>query len=69
MLNFYNNDPSFLKYSKMPMNDFVLLLDLFANSEETKLLVCPVMFCLVFKAQAKWRVELRAKKANIVTDA
>ena len=26
-------------------------------------------FCLVFTASAKWRVELRAKSANIVTDA
>ena len=43
------------------MNDLALLLHLFRNSEETKLLICTVIFCLVFTASAKWRVELRAK--------
>ena len=45
----------------MLMNDLALLLDLFRNSEETKFLICTVIFCLVFTASAKWRVELRAK--------
>ena len=43
------------------MNDLALLLDLYGNSEVTKLLICVVIFCLVFTASAKWRVELRAK--------
>ena len=38
-----------------------LLLDLIRNSEGTKLLILTVIFCLVFTAPAKWRVELRAK--------
>ena len=42
------------------MNDLALLLDLFGNSEETKLLICTVIFCLVFTASVKWRVELQA---------
>ena len=52
------------------MNDLTLLLDLYENSEETKLLIYTVTFCLVITASAKWRVELRAKKsATIETDA
>ena len=43
------------------MNDLALLLDLFGNSEETKLLICTVICGLVFTASAKWRLELRAK--------
>ena len=43
------------------MNDLTLLQDLFGNSEQTKLMICTVIFCLVFTAPAKWRVELRAK--------
>ena len=47
----------------MRINDITLLLDLhvFGNSEGTKLLIWTVIFCLVFTAPAKWRVELRAK--------
>ena len=45
----------------MLINDNVLLLDLFGDSEGTKLLIWTVNFCLVFTAPAKWRVELRAK--------
>ena len=43
------------------MNDLALLLDLLGDSEETKLLICTVIFCRLFRASAKWRVELRAK--------
>ena len=45
----------------MLINDIALLLDLFRNSEGTKLLIWTVTFCLVFTVTAKWRVELRAK--------
>ena len=46
---------------KWLMDDLTLLQDLFGNSEETKLLICTVIFCLLFTAPAKWRLELRAK--------
>ena len=45
----------------MLVNDLALLLDPYGNSEENKLLICTVIFCLVLTASAKWRVELRAK--------
>ena len=43
------------------MNDLALLQDLFGNSKETKLLICTVIFCLVFTVPAKWRVNLWSK--------
>ena len=43
------------------MNYHTLLQDMFGNSESTKLMICTVIFCLVFTAPAKRRVELRAK--------
>ena len=46
---------------KLLIYDIALLLDLIGNSEGTKLLILTVIFCLVFTAPAKWRVELRAK--------
>ena len=48
----------------MLINDLTLLLDLFGNSEETKLLIWTVISCLVFTAPEKWRVELRAKTGH-----
>ena len=48
----------------MLINDLTLLLDLFGNSEGTKLLIWTVIFCLVFTAPEKWRVELRAKTGH-----
>ena len=48
----------------MRENDLALLLDLFGNPEEIKLLICTVIFCLVFTAPEKWRVELRAKNGH-----
>ena len=45
----------------MLIYDISLILDLIRNSEGTKLLILTVIFCLVFTAPAKWRVELRAK--------
>ena len=42
------------------MKDLALLLDLFGNSKEIKLLMHGD-FCLVFTVSAKLRVELRAK--------
>ena len=45
----------------MLVNDLALLLDLFGNSEERKLLICTAIFVLVFTASPKWKVELRAK--------
>ena len=50
-----------LKQIKLLIYDIALILDLIRNSEGTKLLILTVIFCLVFPAQAKWRVELRAK--------
>ena len=49
---------------KVLINDLTLLLDLFGNSEGTKLLIWTVIFCLVFTAPEKWKVELRAKTAH-----
>ena len=49
---------------KVLINDLTLLLDLFGNSERTKLLIWTVIFCLVFTAPEKWRVELRAKTGH-----
>ena len=46
---------------KVLVNDLALLLDLFGNSKGTKLLTYTIIFCLVFTAPEKWRVELRAK--------
>ena len=43
------------------MLDESLLQNLFGNSEETKLVICTVIFCLVFTVRTKWRVEIRAK--------
>ena len=43
------------------MNNLALLRDLFGNSEYTKLMICTVIFCLVFTAPAKRSVQLRAK--------
>ena len=48
----------------MLVNDLALLLDLFGNSERTKLLIYTIIFCLVFTAPEKWRVELRAKTGH-----
>ena len=41
------------------------MLDLIRNSEGTKLLILIVIFCLVFTAPAKWRVELQAKPESL----
>ena len=48
----------------MLVNYLALLLDLFRNSEGTKLLIYTIIFCLVFNAPEKWRVELRAKTGH-----
>ena len=49
---------------KVLFNDLSLLLDLFGNSEGTKLLIWTVIFCLVFTAPEKWSLELRAKTGH-----
>ena len=46
---------------KVLIDGLALLLDLFGNSEETKLFIWTVIFCLVFTAPPKLRVEFRAK--------
>ena len=46
---------------KVLVNDLALLLDLLGNSKGTKLLIYTIIFCLVFTAPEKLRVELRAK--------
>ena len=38
------------------MNDLALLLDIFGNSEETKLLIYTIIFYLGFTAPEKWRI-------------
>ena len=53
----------------MLINDLTLLLDLFGNSEGTKLLIWTVIFCLVCTAPEKWRWNSGKKPATIVTDA
>ena len=47
------------------MNDLALLLHLFGNSEETKLLICTVIFCL---HQRNGGLNSGQKSANIVTE-
>ena len=49
---------------KVLINDLTLLLDLFGNSERTKLLIWTVISCLVFTAPEKWRMELWAKTGH-----
>ena len=46
------------------INDLTLLLDLFGNSEGTKLLIWTIISCLVFTAPEKWRMKLRAKTGH-----
>ena len=71
MLNFYNNDPSFLLkvQFKVLMKDLALLLDLFGNSEETKLLICTAIFVWCLQRQRNGGLNSGQKSAIIVTDA
>ena len=66
MLNFHNNDPSFLK---VLVNDLALLLDLFGNSEETKLLICTAIFVWCLQRHRNGGLNSGQKSAIIVTDA
>ena len=65
MLNFYNNDPLF----KVLMNDLALLLDLFGNSEETKLLICTAIFVWCLQRHRNGGLNFGQKSAIIVTNA
>ena len=51
------------------MNDLVLLLDLFGNSEETKLLICTAIFVWCLQRHRNGGVNSGQKSAIIVTDA
>ena len=51
------------------MNDLALLLHLFRNSEETKLLICTANFVWCLQHQRNRGLNFGQKSANIVTDA
>ena len=50
------------------MNDLALLLDLFGNSEETKLSIRMVIFVLCLQRQRNGGLNSGQKSVNIVTD-
>ena len=51
------------------MNDLALLLDLFGNSEETKLLICTAIFVWCLQRHRNGGLNSGQKSAIIVTDA
>ena len=51
------------------MNDLTLLLDLFGNSEETKLLLCTAIFVWCLQRHRNGGLNSGQKSAIIVTDA
>ena len=51
------------------MKDLALLLDLFGNSEETKLLICTAIFVWCLQRQRNGGLNSGQKTAIIVTDA
>ena len=51
------------------MNDHALLLDLFGNSEETKLLICTAIFVWCLQRHRNGGLNSGQKSAIIVTDA
>ena len=51
------------------MKDLALLLDLFGNSEETKLLICTANFVWCLHRQRNGGLNSGQKSANIDTDA
>ena len=51
------------------MNDLALLLDLFGNSEETKLLICTAIFVWCLQCHRNGGLNSGQKSAIIVTDA
>ena len=51
------------------MNDLALLLDLFGNSEETKLLICTAIFVWCLQRHRNGGLNSGQKSAFIVTDA
>ena len=51
------------------MKDLALQLDLFRNSEETKLLICTAIFVWCLQRQRNGGLNSGQKSANIVTDA
>ena len=51
------------------MNDLALLLDLFGNSEETKLFICPAIFVWCLQRRRNGGLNSGQKSAIIVTDA
>ena len=53
----------------MLVNDLALLLDLFGNSEETKLLICKAIFVWCLQRHRNGGLNSGLKSAIIVTDA
>ena len=53
----------------MLVNDLALLLDLFGNSEETKLLICKAIFVWCLQRHPNGGLNSGLKSAIIVTDA
>ena len=53
----------------MLVNDLALLLDLFGNSEETKLLICKAIFVWCLQRHRNGGLNSGQKSAIIVTDA
>ena len=53
----------------MLVNDLTLLLDLFGNSEETKLLICKAIFVWCLQRHRNGGLNSGQKSAIIVTDA
>ena len=51
------------------MNDLALLLDLFGNSEETKLLICTAIFVWYLQCHRNGGLNSGQKSAIMVTDA
>ena len=51
------------------MNDLALLLDLFGNSEETKLLICTAIFVWCLQRRRNGGLNSGQKSTIIVTDA
>ena len=61
--------PRFLSKLKVLTKDLALLLDLFGNSEETKLLICTAIFVWCLQRQRNGGLNSGLKSAIIVTDA
>ena len=61
--------PRYLSTFKVLVNDLALLLDLFGNSEEIKLLICKAIFVWCLQRHRNGGLNSGLKSAIIVTDA